>query len=166
MNENRTNFINFQSLSKLIEEHRKETLPYKNYEFDSTDYTLLLIDINNLLKESQELKKQLEEKETLIKQCGLSVSNMMDCYCERTDCVGRIKDSKVYDSLEQKIEAQQKEFIKYLEDEKDRLARECSQIYKDSLGKTRLVSEDIFNEVNEILQKYKETVGISNEQKS
>ena len=53
------------------------------------------------------------------------------------------------------LETQQKEFIEYLENEKDRLARECSQIYEDSLGKTRLVNEDIFNEVNTILSKYK-----------
>ena len=50
-------------------------------------------------KENQKLKKQLEK-----------------CYCNRTDCSGRIKDSKVYDSLVQKVETQQKEFIKYLED--------------------------------------------------
>lgn len=43
---------------------------------------------------------------------------------------------------------QQKEFIKYLEDEKNRLARGCSNI-----------CEDKFNEVNDILQKYKEIIG-------
>lgn len=57
------------------------------------------------------------------------------------------------------LKSQQKEFIKYLEDEKDRLARECSNIYEDSLGKTRLVNEDIFNEVNKNLQKYKGIIG-------
>ena len=55
---------------------------------------------------------------------------------------------------------QQKEFIKYLEDEKDRLARECSNIYEDSLGHTRLVNEDKFNEANDILQKYKSIIGV------
>ena len=50
----------------------------------------------------------------------------------------------------------EKEFIKYLEAEKDRLAREVSQIYEDSLGKTKLVNEDIFNEINNVLSKYKE----------
>lgn len=62
-----------------------------------------------------------------------------------------------------KLKEQQKKFIKYLEDELDRLARECSQIYEDSLGKTRLVNEDIFNEVNKILSKYKEITGVSDE---
>ena len=56
-----------------------------------------------------------------------------------------------------KLITQQKGFINYLEDEKDRLARECSNIYEDSLGHTRLVNEDIFDEVNDILQKYKNT---------
>lgn len=58
-----------------------------------------------------------------------------------------------------KLITQQKEFINYLEDEKNRLARECSHIYEDSLGHTRLVNEDIFDEVNDILQKYKSIIG-------
>ena len=53
-----------------------------------------------------------------------------------------------------KLEKQQKEFIEWLEDEKD----ECSQIYEDDLGKTRLVNEDIFNEVDKILSKYYEII--------
>ena len=61
--------------------------------------------------------------------------------------------------------AQQKEFINYLEDEKDRLARECSQIYEDSLGHTRLVNKDIFDEINDVLQKYREIIGVSDEKK-
>lgn len=96
MSEN-TNFMNFENLNKLIEEHRKETIPYKNYEFDNTSYTLLLININNLLKENQKSKDQ------------------------------------------------QKEFIKYLEDE-------SKEIYRD--GGLR---QNIFKQA---LQKYKEITGI------
>lgn len=122
---------------------------YKEEDVYSINRYLSLKDFNyisnkyqELLKENQSLKKQLE-----------------NCYCNRTDCYGRIKDSKQYDSLVQKVENQQKEFISYLENEKDRLARECSHIYEDSLGKTRLVNEDIFNEVDTILSKYKEITG-------
>lgn len=97
----------------------------------------------NLLEEKNELKKQLEEKEKLIEQCDLSVSNMMDCYCERTNCSGRIKDSKVYDSLVQKVETQQKEFILYL--------RHLSNWYSADGVKQGMV--------NEILQKYKSIIG-------
>lgn len=55
-----TNFMSFENLTKLIEEHKKETHPYKKYEFDSTSYTLLLIDINNLIKENKQLKEKLD----------------------------------------------------------------------------------------------------------
>lgn len=72
-------------------------------------------------RENQELKKQLEEKET-----------------------------------------QQKEFIEWLESEKNRLAKECSHTYEDSLGRMLYVNEDIYNEVNKILSKYKEIICTKN----
>lgn len=56
-----------------------------------------------------------------------------------------------------------KKLREYLEEEKNRLARECSQIYEDSLGKTRLVNEDIFNEVNKIIAKIEELESGKNE---
>lgn len=66
------------------------------------------------------------------------------------------KKSKSLQSQLKEKEEVEKEFIKYLEAEKDRLAREVSQIYEDSLGKTKLVNEDIFNEINNVLSKYNE----------
>lgn len=93
--------------------------------------------IDLLIKENQKLKKQLED----YKELGF----------------------KYLQDKNNNLETQQKEFIKYLEDEKDRLARECSNIYEDSLGHTRLVNEDKFNEVNDILQKYKSIIGVSDE---
>lgn len=106
-------------------------------------------------KENQELKSQLkgtthcfdeEEHEKLKKQ-------LENCYCNRTDCTGRIKDSKKYDSLVQAQEAQQKEFIKYLEDE---------------IQSCEAVSDLLFNSnremkvYKEILQKYKEITQTKN----
>lgn len=94
--------------------------------------------------ENQKLKKQLEEINKMIEKCGfVNIEQVMLSYC------GLI--------------AQQKGFINYLEDEKDRLARECSNIYEDSLGHTRLVNEDIFDEINDVLQKYREIIGVSDE---
>ena len=61
-----------------------------------------------------------------------------------------------------KNENQQKEFIEYLENEKNRLAKECGYTYEGSLGKLLYVNEDIFNEVNRILSKYKEIIGGDN----
>lgn len=49
-----------------------------------------------------------------------------------------------------------KELDKFIEEEKNRLVRECSQIYEDSLGKTHLVSEDIYNELTKISNKIQE----------
>ena len=121
---------------------------YFKYYIQGSDHYLIPKDAFNELfdemeswkEEAKELKKQLEE----YKRLGFKHLN--------DKC--------------NKLENQQKEFIKYLENEKDRLARECSQIYEDSLGKTRLVNEDIFNEVNDILQKYKAIIGESNEKES
>ena len=124
-------------------------------------YLNAVSDYETTMSEKNELKKQLEEKEKLIEQCDLSVSNMMDCYCERTDCSGRIKDSKVYDSLVQKVENQQQEFIKWLEDEIKLYNKDIQTFSKDynvyfslindlKVGKTK---------TEEILQKYKEIIG-------
>ena len=90
-----------------------------------------------LQQENQELKKQFENKYS---RPGTLTNEVL--YEENTKLIN-----------------QQKEFIECLENEKDRLARECSHIYEDSLGKTRFVNEDIFNEVDTILSKYKEIIG-------
>ena len=83
----------------------------------------------NLRKENQDLKKQLES-----------------CYCNRTDCSSRIKNSKKYDSLVQKVENQQKEFIEWLEKESYRLSGD-------------VLLNSAFIEVRTILSKYKEIIG-------
>ncbi len=117
-------------------------------EFDNT---------MGLIEENQELKKQLEEKDILIKQCDLSVSNVMDCYCNRTDCAGRIKDSKQYDSLEQKVEKQQKEFIKWLENGIEKVKN--TEFLDERIQRAGLIA------YNRCLQKYKGIIGVSDEKK-
>ena len=99
-------------------------------------YLNAVADYETTMSELQELKNQLEE----YKRLGFKHLN--------DKC--------------NKLENQQKEFINYLENEKDRLARECSHTYEDSLGKTRFVNEDIFNEVDKNLSKYKEIIGGKN----
>ena len=51
------------------------------------------------------------------------------------------------------------ELEKYIKTEKTRLASECSHTYEDSLGKTNYVNEDIFNELNKVLNKLNELKG-------
>ena len=103
----------------------------------------------NLDRDYLKLKKQLEEK------------NKPQIFIDNKDIEERYREGLYQDYLEEenkKYKNQQKEFIEFLENEKDRLTRECSPTYKYSLGKTRLVNEDIFNEVDKILSKYYEII--------
>ena len=123
---------------------------YSKYYIQGSDHYLMPKDVfdelfdemENWREEAKELKKQLEK-----------------CYCNRTDCSGRIKGSKTYDSLEQKIKNQQKEFINYLEDEIKRINPKELDI-----GELNLRLNDIkFTQYliyKEILQKYKEIIGV------
>ena len=131
--------------------------------------------IEKLQQENQALKKQLKEWEHHLK-CS---KEMLDIQGQKGNYDYDEYMLGLYNGMEYIIalfetrkpnfisgkdveftnnKTQQKEFIKYLEDEKDRLARECSNIYEDSLGHTRLVNEDKFNEVNDILQKYRSII--------
>ena len=123
---------------------------YSKYYIQGSDHYLMPKDVfdelfdemENWREEAKELKKQLEK-----------------CYCNRTDCSGRIKGSKTYDSLEQKIKNQQKEFINYLEDEIKRINPK-----ELNIGELNLRLNDIkFTQYliyKEILQKYKEIIGV------
>lgn len=104
------------------------------------DFERVSNELIRIKEENQELKKQVEE------------------YKDKINWYENFEVNKTIDKLRLKHNTQQKEFIKYLEDEKDRLASACSNIYEDSLGHTRLVNKDKFDEVNDILQKYKEII--------
>ena len=94
---------------------------------------------DELLKENQELKKQVEEYENeLEKADSITQSCIFNGKKE-----SEISYRKCLNILDKK-EAQQKEFMKYLEDE-------SKEIYRD--GGLR---QDIFRQ---ILQKYKEIIG-------
>lgn len=91
---------------------------------------------DDLKQENQELKKQTEK-----------------CYCNRTDCSARIKDSKKYDSLVQKVETQHQEFIEYLENCIIELKKESTNILQNT------INLGIIDITNAILQKYKSIIG-------
>lgn len=105
---------------------------------EERDYLFNKLSLQNkyLAEENQELKKQLE-----------------NCYCNRTDCSSRIKDSKKYDSLVQAKETQQKEFIEWLEAMRIMYQNE----YKDV---------DVANHYNCVEKEYKEIIGLSDEKVS
>lgn len=139
-----TNFMSFENLTKLIEEHNKETYPYKKYEFDSTSYTLLLISINNLIKENQELKKQVEEYK---EQVNKGLYNT--CLPYTTGYNKAIKDKEI----------QQKEFIEWLEEELKRI--NPSELTVSELVNSELEQVEFtqYLTYKSILQKYKEIIG-------
>lgn len=83
-----------------------------------------------------------------------ALNEMIDYYDELFDEMSNWREEE-----NKKYKNQQKEFIEYLENEKDRLVRWCSNVYEDGLGRTRLVNEDIFDEIDNILQKYREIIG-------
>lgn len=59
---------------------------------------------------------------------------------------------QIIDTFE-KMQKEKQELIDYLKKEQERLAKEPSAIYEDGLGKTKLVNEEIYNEVSRILSK-------------
>ena len=125
------------------EEHNKLKEEITNL---SKDVDMWNAKYNDMFDENRMLKKEVEERPKEYVFIGNAQNKTRDFINQIT------KDNKEF-------KTQQKKFINYLEDEKDRLARECSNIYEDSLGHTRLVNADKFDEVNDILQKYKNIIG-------
>ena len=141
----------YTKYKKTLEDEIDE-LQQENQELNQK-YLNAVTDYETTMSELQELKKQLEEYKATneVLSHELTKDKVLQQDCLTTCCGIPIGDIP-------KLITQQKEFIEYLENEKDRLARECSNIYEDSLGHTRLVNEDKFNEVNDILQKYKSII--------
>ena len=118
---------------------------YNEYYIQGSDHYLIPKDVfdelfdemENWREEAKELKKHLE-----------------NCYCNRTDCSGRIKDSKIYDSLVQKVETQQKEFIEYMNKTIEEL--ECDDVDDEEMKGYLIQRIDTFKE---ILSKFKSIIG-------
>ena len=143
-----------QKFNELLKENQELKLELSGYRQAILNNKEML----GLKEDNDKLKKQLEDANEQISYIRRSIERkeerIIDLQYERIPYTNEYVD---------KLLNQQKEFISYLENEKDRLSRECSQIYEDSLGKTRSVNEDIFNEVNDILQKYKSIIGVLDE---
>ena len=120
-------------LSKENQELKEKLDKYENPE----DMTLMMMWCTEKVKdENEKLMKQLEDTEKCLKDMfHINIEN---------------------DEELDKLKTQQKEFINYLEDEKDRLIKETSHYYIDSFDRQHSVNETIYDEVNDILQKYKE----------
>lgn len=133
--------LNEPFVKDLIEENQELNQKYLNAvaAYEQEKYNVEELKSTNKVLSEELTKDKILKQDCLTTCCGIPIGDIP------------------------KLINQQKEFIEYLENEKDRLARECSHIYEDSLGKTRLVNEDIFNEVDKILSKYQEIIGVPNE---
>ena len=121
----------------------KKLLTANDYVELNKNNEILMIYNQTLLKENKELKKQLEE--------------ITDYYCEASN----IKWKRAKRIIE--LKTQQKEFINYLEDE----IKELQKIKETELDYDIL--KDVITQLldyKEILQKYKETIGVSDENKT
>lgn len=78
-----------ETLEELIEEHRNISRKFSVYEFDETSYTLLLIEINKVLKENQQLKEIIDKAikyiEKNINQKLYTGEEIFDTYSPATD---------------------------------------------------------------------------------
>lgn len=115
---------------------------------------------NDLVEEKEKLQEKIDL--VLLKNQELK-EQLENCYCNRTDCSSRIKESKQYDSLVQKVEKQQKEFIEWLENEIQK-----QKDYGASFGLTidRDIAEYISEKIDvykKVLSKYKSIIGASDE---
>ena len=133
--------------------------PHDDYtsEFSYKNQKLLWNYIKELREKNQKLKKQLEE---YIKS---DMKLKDELFNKRKEYQDTYKDVRIEIK---EYKTQQKKFIKYLEDEKDRLIKGTSHYYIDSFDRQHAVNETIYDEVDIILQKYKEIIGVSNEKES
>lgn len=117
-------------------------------------------EIERLTKENQELKKQLEVSNELVAQGTLTEMKLRNEVNRwRKEYQDTYKDVRIEIK---EYKTQQKEFIKYLEDEIKRINPNNLDI-----GKLNLRLDDIkftqYLTYKDVLQKYKEIIGVSDE---
>lgn len=149
-----TNFI--LTCEKDNEELKKDINYYKNMA-------------SRLKKENQELKKQLDkahdELYTLKNKYNIRLLNQISENIE-PDCedyyLAEIETKAHKYDL---IQNQQKEFIKYLEDEIENINKAESHLYQNRIPKyfELVIVEGEKNATKEILQRFKEIIGVSND---
>ena len=113
------------------------------------------LDLDDLLKENQELKKQVEVSNELVAQGTLTEMKLRN---EGNRWKKEYQDTYKDVRIEIKeYKTQQKEFIKFLEDEIQTIENKIFNLPVESNERNYLVN--IGNKLIEILQKYKEIIG-------
>ena len=150
----------------------KKLLTANDYVELNKNNEILMIYNQTLLKENKELKKKLnkanDELYTLKNKYNIRLLNQISENIE-PDCEDYyLAEIETKANKYDLIQTQQKEFIKYLEDEikeeKDNLEKLCElcKIPKENNGAYKFAYSYI-KKIEEILQKYKEIIGVSND---
>lgn len=92
------------------EELLKEIMKLPKIETDNPICTMNGINVDELMSAIDRLNKIPDYNDLLKKN-----KQLKECYCNRTDCSGRIKNSRKYDSLYQKHNKQLDNWIKLRE---------------------------------------------------
>lgn len=123
----------------LVKENGKDKLGYYRLQDDYTKQSFYIY----LDKEE---RKQYDYEDFLLDKIEEKGKEIERLTAESTEW-----ESKCY-----KYQDIINELEKWLEERKTYYCKGCSNIYEDSLGKTRLVNEDIFNEITKIKDKLNE----------
>lgn len=141
--------IKIEGLQPLLED--KELEKFYNYIDEIVNrYSKLKVKEKDQILTQRIIMKQKEKIERLNEE--LNCYKFPSCKSDdievvRLNLVDMMRKNKRLEQENERLNNITNELEKYLEEEKDRLARETSNIYEDSLGETRLVNEDIFNEI-------------------
>ena len=149
-----------------IEEYKNPNICFNTNDYDNfEDYCTLreTFDPFEIFYENQELKQKYlnavadyettmfekEQLNSLVNSCQEEIRQLKKQLEEANEKIILLQASEPMLNYKKALEEnQQKEFIKYLENEKDRLARICNNL-----------GEDKFDEADDILQKYKSIIG-------
>ena len=114
-------------------------------EMNNEYYNLLEEKMARLINENQELKKQVEE------------------YKDKINWYENFEVNKTIDKLRLKHNTQQKEFIKYLEDEYNKVQSDIEKEIDDNVKYFKIERRQT---ITKILQKYKSIIGVSDEKEN
>ena len=135
---------------KAIDSNFTSHIENGTIEMNNEYYNLLEEKMARLINENQELKKQVEE------------------YKDKINWYENFEVNKTIDKLRLKHNTQQKEFIKYLEDEIKLYENDIQNFKKDYKVYFSLINDLRVSKakIEEILQKYKEIIGVSDEKEN
>lgn len=120
-------------------------------EMSNEYYNLLEEKMARLINQNQELKEQLEEKQNPFKGIFAQVND---------DTL--LRDCGNMNAEMNELKNQQKEFIKWLEDEINKLVKEYGNYVYDDYSEEK----GKYDSYQEILQKHYEIIGVSDENKT